>query len=309
MSDLAAAFTNGKQMIWNSSSLELAQTCLRKYYYVMYEHWASRRLSPHVIFGAHVAKGLERFYRAIYLDKLDREEAILEVVRQALIDTWEYDDGEGNPVSRPWVSDHAAKTRANVIRTLVWYFDFFENDSMETWLLNDGSPAVELSAQFPVDNGITFSAHLDRIVKYGDYIFVQDQKTTSYTLSAHYFDGFNPHMQMSMYSFLGRAAFNAPINGVVIDAMQIAVGFTQFARGFTKRTDGELDEWYDETMYLIESVHRAVDLEFFPKNSSACFNYGGCMFRKVCARGPAVRPNMLVGEFVKRLPMSPIEKR
>ena len=208
-----------------------------------------------------------------------------------------------------WVSDHNAKTRENLIRTIVWYLDQFQEDVTTTLILADGTPAVEYSFALPVDNGIIFSGHIDRVVEYADAPYVQDQKTTGTTITPRYFEGYSPDTQMSMYTFAGKIIYNAPIKGVMIDAAQIAVGFTRFERGFAFRTDDQLNEWYDNAMYHIESARIATRENHFPMNTSSCGNYGGCEFRDICARSPSVRPQFLKGKFVQGKRWDPLDPR
>lgn len=121
--------------------------------------------------------------------------------------------------------------------------------------------------------------------------------TSGSTISSHYFAAFEPDVQMSMYTFLGRAALKVPVSGVIIDAAQIAVGFTRFERGMTFRTTTQLDEWYDYTMHTIERARKATREQYFPMNRTACGNYGGCEFRKICSKSPEHRESFLRGDY------------
>jgi hypothetical protein len=298
---------SGVQFAWNASSIKLVETCLRLYQYVGLEGWRGKSQNAHLIFGAAYAKALETFFKLSIGENMPREEAIREVVSQALYATWEYGpDGTGGA---PWASTHNTKTRENLIRSIIWYLDFWAEDPMPTVKLASGAPAVEHTFAFEVDNGILFAGHIDRLVEYGDHVYVQDQKTTYMTLTPRFFDQFSPDTQMSMYTFAGKTIFGGPVRGVVIDAAQVAVGFTQFMRGFTSRSEGELNEWYDDAMYWIEVGRKATREQHFPKNTTSCGNYGGCAFRHICSRAPSVRQNFLEGDFVRGTPMNPLEER
>lgn len=302
---------DGLQFAWNSTSIKLAETCLRKYQLTMIEGWQPKFPSPHLRFGGHYATALEHFHKHL-ASGMDREDALCEVVHEALIATWEHDlDEDGNRIpesGHPWNSMHNLKTRENLIRTIVWYLDHFAEDTTETIQLESG-PAVELSFTLEVDNGLLFAGHLDRLVTYGDDQFVMDQKTTGSTLTARYFEQYKPDTQMSMYSFAGMMMLNAPVKGVIIDAAQIAVGFSRFERGFTFRTDEELNEWYDTAMYHIEAARLATRENFFPMNPSSCGNFGGCQFRHICGRDPAHREQFLKADFERGIPFDPLEQR
>ena len=304
---------DGKQWAWDSTSLKRAETCPRKYQYQMLEGWQSPYRSVHLWFGGLYATALEH-YHELRAKGASHDEALNAVVHEALVSSWDHDlDEEGNRIPEtggPAQFDHASKNRATLIRTIIWYFEEFANDVYETYITADGKPAVEHSFRLPVDNGLTFCGHIDRLcVDPAGEIFVHDQKTTGTTLSPRYFNGFKPDSQFSMYTFAGKMIYNAPVKGVIIDAAQIAVGFTRFGRAPTYRTDDELNEWYDESMLLIERIWSYHDREFFPRNPASCSNFGGCEFRDVCSRPPAVRHNFLDGSFVKGERWNPIKPR
>jgi len=303
---------SGAQYAWDSTSIKLAETCLRKYQYKMIDRWQPARKSVHLLFGGWYATALEDFHKAIAAG-VDYEHAVCDVVHDALLATWEHEtDEHGDPIpetGQAWASDHNTKTRENLIRTIVWYLDQFKDDPCATVILSDGSAAVEHSFKLPVDDDIILCGHLDRLVDYSGKLYVQDQKTTGSTISARFFEGFNPDTQMSLYTFAGKAIFNLPVKGVMIDGAQIAVGFTRFERGFTFRDDGQLAEWYDNAMHTIELGRTAVHNNYFPMNPSSCGNYGGCEFRFICARSPSVRPNFLAGEFTQGVQWNPLKER
>src|SRR5690606_16303408 len=120
---------------------------------------------------------------------------------------------------------------------------------------------------------------------------------------------FKPDTQFSMYTFASKMVYGAPVKGVIIDAAQITVGFSKFGRTPTYRTDEELDEWYTETMMLINRMRGYGDAGFYPRNPASCFNFGGCAFRDICSRPPQFRENFLEGDFVKRPRWEPIQSR
>lgn len=331
MTKLLSFDESGVQFAWDSTSLKLAETCLHKYQLKLILGWQPERKSVHLLFGGWYASALESYYKYV-ADGMSQDEALIEVVSEALTETWIFPDcescsgsgfcdvdktcpechGEGirQEGGEPWVSDHNTKTRENLIRTIVWYIDQFgEDDSCQTVILSSGQPAVEHSFRLDADNGIILCGHLDRLVEYGGRPYIQDQKTTQSTITARYFDGYNPDSQMSLYTFAGKSIFGLPIKGVMIDAAQIAVGFTRFERGFSFRTDDQLNEWYDHSMYHIERARQATRDNHFPLNPSSCNQYGGCEFRHICSKAPSIREQFLKGDFVKGKRWDPLEVR
>jgi hypothetical protein len=319
----------GLQFAWDSTSIKIAQECLYKYKLKMLDGWTPHRRSVHLDFGGWYAAALESFhkYRA---DGLSVDDALAEVIAEALTESWMFPDceacegkgdtdtgtceecggnGKATDGGEPWASDHNAKTRENLIRTIIWYVDHFEDDPCQTVILSDGRAAVEHSFRLEADNGLMLSGHLDRLVEYGGKPYIQDQKTTATTITPRYFEQWNTDTQMSLYTFAGKSIFGIPVKGVVIDAAQIAVGFSRFERGFTFRDDPQLNEWYDNAMFHVEAARNATREQVFPMNTSSCNNYGGCQFRHVCGRSPAVRKQFLEADFYKGERWDPLKVR
>lgn len=135
-------------------------------------------------------------------------------------------------------------------------------------------------------------------MKFQEQIYVVDQKTTGSTLSNRWFDQWKLSGQMSGYTLAGKVAFDLPAVGVMIDAVQVAVGFSRYFRGFTYRTDEQLEEWHQETLHYIAEARRAFQSSNFPRNTASCFNYGGCQFLEVCASSSdRVREQFLKADF------------
>jgi hypothetical protein len=300
---------DGTFFAWDSTMLKSYEKCPQYFKYKMIDGWQPGRKSVHLTFGGHYATALEHYHKHRALG-MSLDDALIEVVHEALIATWEIVGAkDGQPIGKPWESFDNNKTRETLIRSIIWYVDFFAEEDSKTIILADGVPAVEYSFKLLVDNGIFLCGHLDRVCEMtGDY-FLMDQKTTGSTITPHFFDQFNPDMQMSLYSYCGKAIFDIPIRGVIIDAAQIAVGFTRYERGFTFRTESQLEEWYDDTMCLIDDANQAILNNHFIKNTSSCGNYGGCEFRGICSKSPEVREKFLPAEFSKSFVWNPLESR
>ena len=298
------SFQDGLQFAWDATSLSLAQTCLRKYYYTMIRGVQPRNKSVHLIFGGIYASSLENFYKIRAAGKTI-DEALHQVIRAALVESWTHElDENGEPIAgtgHPTAFNDTKKTRVNLIRTIIWYIDQFADeaeDGITTYHLQSGKPAVELSFTLPFDDDILYCGHLDRVVDYGGHLYIMDQKTTGGTVGTYYFDQFSPDNQMSGYAWAGQAVLHSPVRGVIIDAAQIAVNFTKFERGITTRTQLQLEEWHDSAAYTIHNTREATESGHFPMNLASCGNYGGCPFRQLCGRDPSVRENYIKSDYI-----------
>ena len=308
---------DGTFFAWDSTMIKDAEKCARNFYYKHVEGWTAYQKSVHLVFGGHYAKALENFHKYKALGQ-SHDEALEAVVLEALCETWEKSGTrDGEEIGKPWNSFDTKKTRETLIRSIIWYVDYFQDEHTKTLRLANGKPAVEVSFKLEVDYGLIFCGHLDRVAAINEDNYILDNKTTGTTITTKYFDSFTPDSQMSMYTFAGKAIFDVPLRGVIIDAAQIDVGSTRFDRGFAYRTEEQLDEWYDGTMelinringYVLSSQHYPTPVETFPMNATACGNYGGCEFRHVCSKSPRVRNSFLRADFKQGWNWNPLIER
>lgn len=297
-------FFDGSQLqyAWDSTSLGYLKTCPRKYYLTMIEGWRKKDESVHLTFGSHFHTALEHFdkFRAT---GMDYDLALEHTVKLlfALCQGW---DPENSPKKNP----------DTLFRSVIWYLEAYKDDAAKTVMLANGVPAVELSFSFdsgvpsPHGDNYLLSGHMDRLVEYADEHFVMDRKTTGGAIGPYFFQQFNPHNQMSLYTLASQVVYNHPVKGVMIDAAKVNVGFTEFDRGITTRTQAQLDEWLVGFADWTRVAERYAEVESWPMNEESCGNYGGCVFRGICSKDPSVRHFFLETDFEKRF-WNPLEVR
>lgn len=291
----------GLQLAVDSTSLGEFKTCPRKYQLGIVEGWQPRDESVHLTFGLLLHQAREN-YEHQRLAGQDHEDALDFALDSALRATW------NSKLQRPWASGHPAKNRQTLVQTLVWYLDALaQNDTLETVVLANGKPAVELSFRF--DSGlrtadgeaILFCGHLDRIAKLGNLFYIPDIKTSLYEPNAKWAKQFTPGNQFSMYTLAGMVAFDYEIEGVIADGVQIGVTFSRFQRHLIPRPKAVIDEWLHDAGLYIKQMEEYAKAGYWPMDDKACSMYGGCPFQGVCAKEPARRAAHLKAEFVKRV--------
>lgn len=293
-----SSFVDGIQIAWDSTSLGAAKRCLRYYDFSIRQGLRRKSEALPLTFGILFHKGRE-IYDKLRAAGADHDNAQREMVKAILRQTW--DRTAGAPIL-PKASDGVGdnnRNRETLIRALIWHTENFIDDPCQTLILEDGRPAVELSFRFDVSDFL-LCGHLDKVVTFGETQWVQDYKTTTTTLSSQFFDKFSPDNQMSLYALAARVVFRTHAQGVMVDGIQSAVGFTRFARGFATRTDEFLSEWLADTRRHVETVKLASLSSHFPANDSACSIYGGCTFREICSKSPSVRKQFLTTHFEQR---------
>jgi len=227
------------------------------------------------------------------------------------------------------------KNRETIVALVIDYLDHFVDDPAETFILDTGEPAVEVSFRFELDWGpqtylqvedytiqpgainmvnadgspnvripndqpYLLCGHLDRVVNFNDELYVMDRKTSISTLSSYYFNQWTPNNQMTLYTLAGKTVLHSPIKGVIIDAAQVLLEKPNaFQRGFTYRTEDQLTEWLQDLRFWLHQAETFATANYWPQNDTACDKFGGCKFREVCSKSPQVREQYLKASFDK----------
>ncbi len=307
------------QWAWDGSSLSMLKRCPREYYYGQVLGLRRKRKTAPATFGGAFAKALEVFETEA--PKVGRGPATAAAMRAAT----EASDG---------MEDHKSRTREALMRSVVAYIDHHASDNLETVTKTDGDAAVELHFKVPLGNiiadmprtEVVYCGYMDKIVTFQGNTFVLDNKTTGSSISTEkgseaYFKNFTPDNQITGYTWAAREAFGIPVRGVIIDAMQIAKTKTEFARQIIHRTTKQVEEWRNGLSYwinlaadssmqlmLLEAKGVEAPEQAFPMNETSCHKYGGCTFRGICGKDPAVRQAFLDTDFEVR-PWNPLEPR
>lgn len=290
------------QLAWDSTSLGALKECPYKYYLSIVKGYSPRRAKHDLTFGIAYHSALEH-YDILRAEGLNHEDAVLGTCRFALQISGTRQEGK----FIPWETDIKEKSRFALVRAVIWYLEEFKDDYLKTVIRSNGRPAVELSFRFETGEiaktGEPFliSGHLDRVVERDNSLWIVDRKTTKTTLGSRYYDNYSPGNQVSLYAQAGRLIFSKPVAGLIIDAVQLAVSFARFQRGFIPRTPGFLDEWMADTLHWILLAERYAEEQTWPMNDTACDKYGGCKFRHCCSKDPAVRQNFLESDFEIKL--------
>jgi len=295
------------QYAWDSTSLGWLKECPRKYYYHMIMGYVGRGESIHLEFGILYHEALELYDQLRIAHKYDHEQSVKMVVSSVLQKTWR--NGAPWRATKDLAPDDKAslKSRENLVRTVVWYLDKFRDDPAKTKINSaTGLPMVELHFQFEIGSGIDLNypyvlcGYLDRVVEFQGETFVMDRKSTTQTLSTYYFEQYDPDNQMSLYTVASQIAFKTPVKGVIVDAAQIAVGFSRFVRSFVFKTPDQIEEWLNDLKVWLAQARTFANLNRWPQNDKSCHKYGGCPFRDICSKSPSVRDKFLESSFERR---------
>jgi hypothetical protein len=285
-------FEGNIQRVWDPSSLDSFHRCPRYYKYSVLDRLRTKGDAV-TGFGTLLHDSVEQYDRARVEGK-PWAEAVQLAVAHAM------------KTSRNFRTEAAGftgkgqneRTRETLVRAIVWYCDQFRDDKMTTAVLPDGTAALEVRFEVPIEGTeYRLSGRLDKLAWLNDSLYVIERKTTAKTLGPWYFDFYNPNTQVTAYIWAARQFLGLPVEGVIIEAFQTAVSFTRIGRGMCTRTADQLAEFERDMKIYIEHAEKFARDEYWPMNESACGNYGGCKFRPVCARPAHMRQAWLDEEF------------
>lgn len=286
------------QLAWDSVSSGTLKECPRLYQLSIIEGWQSKKKNIHLEFGILMHSARELYYRR-RANGQDHEVSVREALNFVLEYTWDFE------LDRPLAifAEDSYKNRFTAARTIVWYLDQWEHDPLETIILANGRPAVEVSFKYELGveacTGEQFvhCGHIDRLVRFQDKLWGSDLKTSKNELNAYFFASFTPDNQLSGYSFAGKVILEEPTAGIIVDGAQVGVGFSRFARGLVLRSQAQLDEWFEGFKVMLRAAEGYAKANFWPMNEKACY---GCSFCDICSRSPQVREKWLQADFTKR---------
>jgi PD-(D/E)XK nuclease superfamily len=288
---------DGLQTALNSSSLKPFKQCPRRYYYEVLWGWRTPDERVDLQFGELVHQGVQQYHHARGRG-WDHNEALGLVVEWALSATW------NDSLDKPIHLDHKTKTREGLIRSLVWYLDQYQSDTLQTTHDN----AVEMRLESPLRSitGQQFLLFgtLDRLCSSegSERVWIADIKTTDHEITkGFYFTRYTPDNQFSFYpTILSIAMPELECEGVVCDAIQIGSDWTRLQRGFIHRSREQLAEWQQDLKSTwLPAMEDCASRQYWPQNDTACGLWGGCPFRAVCSASPKIRESLLEDKFIR----------
>lgn len=283
----------------DSTSLGDFKRCPRYYFYSMVCGLSGLGESPHLTFGLLMHSASEHYQHARAGGE-DHANALDATLEHLLLSTWD------SQLNRPWSSGHKTKNRQGIIQTVVWYLDNYRDDPIETVILANGKPAVELS--FGFDSGyrvagiqVNFRGHLDRLGMLAGEPIIPDIKTTERALDQKWFDGWTPGNQFSLYALAGRVVYDMPVTKIAVDGIQVGVGFARFHRQMVPRSDAMVKEWHLDAGKWIGEMAKCAGEGYWPMNDKSCDMYGGCQFRQLCSKSPLAREQTARAFYKRRI--------
>lgn len=280
----------GEQLVFDPSSFSKFMECPRKYQLSVREGWRSQKQNPATGWGHAVHAGLEM---------LDKAEAQGRSWDEELPNVLKY--LAGDPFGLKGSEDNG-RTIQTSMRAIVWYVEQFRDDTLKIAKLPNGEAAVEVRYEVELPGtGKRISGRVDRVVEYGDGLYIVDRKTTKKTLGDWFFRDYQPSLQLYTYVWALRDVIGLPVLGAMIEGIQAAVGFNRFERATYYMGEEQIEEHVRNLAWHASDVAKMEAEGYYPQRFSACGNFGGCEFRDVCSKSGRLRDIYLRADFNQKL--------
>ncbi len=288
-------FDGDEQLIWDMSSLSLLMACPYKYYLSRIYGWRlpSKYGSHKANWGKAYHACLETYHEALF-EGCETKEALHRATKAAYEwrDELAHDDTTGQKPDN-------ARTMGTLIRSIIWYSEQYPDDTLKTVATPDGDPTLEIRFEVPlIGTKYRLSGRIDRLAELEGVQYLVDNKTTGLALDKRYFDNFAVDNQILAYNWAVREQLKMPIGGFIVDAAQTLVGGTRFKREIFSVTPEQTEEWHAMAIYYVNEVEKYIEEGAWPQNLSSCGLYGGCQFRRLCARPASMRSAFLASEYI-----------
>lgn len=296
----AKLFTDGALMLDNTS-LETIITCPRRaYYYLIRKRESDGKKEP-LNFGSAIHEALAHRYNnpTLYADAGLREASIAAAL------SW----FEANP--QP---EDAWRTPDLAVRVIQKYYETY---MAEPFVVNSDDKGLIVERSFAIPIGVigdipviwTGKLDLDVTLEGGEWL--ADHKTTS-MLGAQYFQQFQNASQFIGYSWAMRQLTGRKPRGVLINAIAVRRPTKtgkeiEFARERVPISEGQVNEWQNNTMRIIATFLGYLESGYFPMHTAYCVNkFGLCPYFDVCTLPEEQREIMLGSRAFKDVTWSPL---
>lgn len=281
-------YENGRQIVWDTSSLSTFLDCAHLYKLKNLEGWARKAKSIAPVFGSAVHDGYEILDAGRFFGH-DKTETVQKATKHILT---KY----GAELQK---SDDNKRNLEAALRAIVWRADeYYHTDRMKIAELPNGEPALEVRFECPFPGtDYRFSGRVDKVVSLDGSLYVVDTKTTTSALSEWYFANFAPNNQVYTYIWAIRHVLELPIAGFIIDATTSGVNYTRFGRRPENVTESQVDEWLADTQLALKHCDEYHATGHWPRNFQSCGRYGGCEFRDACRVSQEHRQAFMEADF------------
>lgn len=270
------------------------RTCKRKYYWQHVRGLQSNYGSSAIRYGVTWHSMMEGYYNYIAKNGWANKELAITAALEKGKESWDLETSK-----KTFLPDY--RTFDACCRAFVHYLSFFAKDeefikivATETRFRCGIYPEDELQDNMlkTIPGGLTFTGRLDLQVEMNFANWILDFKTTSQNLSMQA-SRLNRSGQLIGYSYAGKEVLDFKTEGCLVSLAYVSAYkskktgeygeiSTDFGRIPQIYNDKDLLGWKDSFIDTAFNVQRSLDNNYFPMNFDSCYQYGPCVFTKLC---------------------------
>jgi hypothetical protein len=315
----------------DNSSLERFTTCPRSAEYYICNKRESSDSRIALSFGKAIHTILEARYkhnsnvvtRVPGISDHDTSELMLAAAKGAFAD-WPFDDPE------------EYRNFSTAVTFIEKYNAHYPMEGFEIVKLPDGRPAIEVPFAVPLGeldiNGdltvrnpdgtiitkhfdklkVVWTGRIDLIYRREGRIYIMDHKSTS-MMGPQYFKEFDLSSQVYGYLWAASTLLNQPVAGFIVNALAFRKPTPkgkpyEFSRYPVPADDSLIQEWQQDTMFILSDFVEMAKRGYFPKHTKWCVGkYGVCSYAPICGLPPHQRQIMLGSGNYKTVQWNPLD--
>lgn len=189
---------------------------------------------------------------------------------------------------------------------------------------------IERPFAVPIDSrraDLFYIGRLDKVFEYQGRIYIGEHKTTTAykkdgPFRNDFMESFSPNSQIDGYLYAGNLIYGKKLKAVRVDAALVHKDIHDGFRWIEiERQFAQLDGWLWESRYWIEQIEaneaaqafsdspKSTYMAAWPKNTSACTNFGGCPYLDLCkmVSNPAIKSSYSDYDVEKWEPFTALE--
>jgi hypothetical protein len=276
------------QIALDNTSLSVYKECPKKYFYKIIKGYRAPGIRAPLAWGSAYHAVVE-LYDGLLVQGQDEFSALRASIRLAY------------QLAEKGFGEDTARTLTTLVRTIVWYAaNYRERDPLKTHIFPNGKLGLELSFRFylPItvantNDQYVYCGHIDKVAEYANALYAVERKHTTGQLNDEFYARYAFSSQIGGYATAGKICFDTELSGVIIDGAQVLVNSVRFGRRVVHRVHSHLEEWLDDTLIWVKLLEQSAINNYWQHNTESCNKFGGCEFREICSKPPAIRTALL----------------
>jgi len=280
-------------VFFDNSTLDIARTCLRKYYFQKIRGWNVDGPAAPLIFGSSWHSAMDFLWPAC--SKGEKKSFVIDGAFSSFLETW--NASEYGNYSDLDLLDLYPRTPTRALEMLEAYYKEYGESFKKYKILSIERPFI-----IPLTDDsskLMYIGKLDKEIEdeRTEEVTICDHKTSSF-LETQWINTFSPSDQFDGYHHAGKMHWGRKFTSIMVDGAQVHKTKISFKRLPLMRQTSQIESWLWETLETISEIqyneelllnyrNSGKHLEFLPAfkgNHKVCaYQYGKpCPFRDLC---------------------------